>query len=124
MARKSRSHSICHAAVRLAQEVNASAIAAPTRSGKTARILSALRPGVPIVALCERVEVARSLSLFRGVVPITVEKLAAAERIIVQMKDELLKRGLVVKSDDVVVVGSARDGPPHQTNYVRLLRVN
>jgi pyruvate kinase len=121
---KSRSHSISHAAVGLAQEVNASAIAAPTRSGKTARILSALRPGVPIFALCERVEVARSLSLFRGVVPISVDRLAGAERVIVQIENELLERGLVVKSDDVVVVGSARDGPPHQTNYIRLLRVS
>ena len=122
--RTSRSHSICHAAVGLAQEVDASAIAALTRSGKTARILSALRPGVPIFALCERVEVARSLSLFRGVVPISVDKLADAEWVISQIENELRERGLAAKRDDVVVVGSARDGPSHQTNYIRLLRVS
>ncbi|MCH8815216.1 MAG: pyruvate kinase [Chloroflexi bacterium] len=121
--RKSRSHSICHAAVGLAKEVSASAIAALTRSGRTARILSALRPGVPIFALCERSEVARSLSLFRGVVPISVDKLAGADRVIVQIEDELVARGLVVKGEDVVVVGSAKDGPSRQTNYIRLLRV-
>jgi pyruvate kinase len=123
LGRRSRSHAICHAAAGLATEVNACAIAALTRSGKTARILSALRPGVPIFALCERSEVARSLSLFRGVAPISVGRLGGAEQAIVQIEDELRGRSLVKKGDDVVVVGSARDGPPGRTNFIRLLRV-
>jgi hypothetical protein len=41
---------ICDAAVTLAEHANAAAIVAVTRGGKTARVLSALRPQVPIFA--------------------------------------------------------------------------
>lgn len=121
--RRSRGHSICHAAVELAKEVAASAIVASTRSGRTARILSALRPGVPIFALCEREAVARGLSLFRGVIPVSVDKLGSAEDVIVLIRGQLVKRRLVAAGEDVVIVGLGRDGAAGQTNFIRLLRV-
>jgi len=120
--RTSRGHSICHAAVGLANEVAAAAIVTPTRSGKTARILSALRPDVPIFALCERDAVARGLSLFRGVIPVSVDKLGNAEDIIVLIQGQLVKRRLVAAGEDVVVVALGRDGPVRQTNFIRLIR--
>ena len=121
--RPSRGHSICHAAVGLANEVAAAAIVARTRSGRTARILSALRPGVPIFALCERDTVARGLALFRGVVPMSVDELGSAEDIIALIRGQLVKRRLVAVGEYVVVVGLGRDDPARQTNFIRLLRV-
>ena len=47
----------------MAEHGEAHAIIAVTRGGKTARRLSALRPRVPILAMTERVEMARRLSL-------------------------------------------------------------
>ena len=120
----SRGHSICHAAVELAKEVAAAAIVTPTRSGRSARILSALRPGVPIFALCERDAVARGLSLFRGVIPVFVDDLGGAEDVIDLIRGQLVKRRLVAAGDDVVIVGLGRDGPARQTNFIRLLRVH
>lgn len=120
--RTSRGHSICHAAVGLANEVGAAAIVTPTRSGRTARILSALRPGVPIFALCERESVARGLSLFRGVNPVSVDELGNAEDVIVLIQGQLVKRRLVAAGEDVVVVALGRDGPARQTNFIRLIR--
>ena len=122
--RTSRGHSICHAAVGLANEVAASAIVTPTRSGRSARILSALRPGVPIFALSERDAVARGLSLFRGVIPVSVDDLGGAEDVIALIRSQLMKRRLVAAGEDVVVVGLDRDGPARQTNFIRLLRVH
>ncbi len=122
--RTSRGHSICHAAVGLANEVAASAIVTPTRSGRSARILSALRPGVPIFALSERDAVARGLSLFRGVIPVSVDDLGGAEDVILLTRGQLMKRRLVAAGEDVVVVGLDRDGPARQTNFIRLLRVH
>ena len=121
--KKSRGHSICHAAVELAKEVSAAAIVTPTRTGRSARILSALRPGVPIFALSEQEAVARGLSLFRGVIPVSVDKLGSAEDVIVLIRGELVKRQLVAAGEDVVIVGLGRDGPAGQTNFIRLLRV-
>ena len=121
--KRSRGHSISHAAVELAKEVSAAAIVTPTRTGRSARILSALRPGVPIFALSEQEAVARGLSLFRGVIPVSVDKLGSAEDVIVLIRGELVKRQLVAAGEDVVIVGLGRDGPAGQTNFIRLLRV-
>ncbi|MDZ4277787.1 MAG: pyruvate kinase, partial [Dehalococcoidia bacterium] len=73
---RSRAHAVCYAAVALAEEVGADALAALTRSGRTARILSKLRPGIPIFSLCEREAVARQLARWRGVAPVMVDQQA------------------------------------------------
>ena len=59
---------LAYAAVTLATtDVSIEAIACYTRSGRTARILSALRPGVPIVAFSPDSHVAGRLALTHGV---------------------------------------------------------
>src|SRR5262245_25027974 len=63
-------HAICEAAVTLAEHARAAAIVAVTRGGKTARALSALRPPVPVVAVTDRDQMARRLTLSWGVLPI------------------------------------------------------
>ena len=120
--RGSRSHALCHAAVMLAAEVGAAALAAFTRSGRTARILSKLRPTQPIFAFCERESTARELCLWRGVVPV----IAARQDVdaIGGVAYELRARRLISGGADVVVVGAAPDGPAGRTNFVRLVRVS
>jgi pyruvate kinase len=59
---------LAYAAVALAEaDREISAIACYTRSGRTARILSALRPRVPIVAFSPSGEVVRRLAMVHGV---------------------------------------------------------
>jgi pyruvate kinase len=59
---------LAYAAVALAEaDRDISAIACYTRSGRTARILSALRPRVPIVAFSPSGEVVRRLAMVHGV---------------------------------------------------------
>src|SRR5262245_44157267 len=60
---------LCEAAVTLVDRSDATAIVALTRGGKTARVLAALRPRVPIFAVTDRPEIARRLALSWGVVP-------------------------------------------------------
>jgi pyruvate kinase len=59
--------SVASAAVRLAEDIHARALVTPTHSGRTARLVAALRPSTPIVALSRRPEIRRQLSLVRGV---------------------------------------------------------
>src|SRR6185436_4326192 len=61
---------LCEAAVTLAERGEAAAIVAVTRGGKTARVLSALRPRVPIFAATDQPGITRRLSLVWGVVPL------------------------------------------------------
>jgi pyruvate kinase len=64
---------LCEAAVTLATTGEAAAIIAVTREGKTAWLLSALRPDAVIYAATESEDVARMLMLMKGVVPIVTD---------------------------------------------------
>ena len=64
---------LCEAAVTLARAGQADAIVAVTREGKTARLLSALRPTAPIYAATASARVAGTLALFWGVSPMITE---------------------------------------------------
>ena len=61
---------ICEAAVTLAARGEANAIVAVTRGGKTARLLSALRPRARIYAATDRDDISRRLALAWGVAPV------------------------------------------------------
>src|SRR5436190_2409820 len=64
---------ICDAAVTLAEHADAAAIVAVTHGGKTARVLSALRPRVPILAATDQEIVLRRLALSWGVAPVLTD---------------------------------------------------
>jgi pyruvate kinase len=63
---------LCEAAMALAARVSAAAIVALTETGTTARLLAALRPGTPIVAVTPHAELARQLTLVWGLQPLVV----------------------------------------------------
>jgi len=115
---------VCAAAVKLASEVGASALAALTRSGRTAQTLSSLRPPMPILALLSRDErLARRLSLWGGLFPIVVEGYPAREDAAQRIGAELTTRGILPRGSLVVIVGAALGGPAGRTNFIRLLRL-
>jgi pyruvate kinase len=76
-------NALAHAAVKLAEDLNAGAIIAPTLTGVSAQRLSAFRPRRPILAYCRRPETTRRLHLMWGVtatdlmVPVGVDPMAA-----------------------------------------------
>jgi pyruvate kinase len=59
--------SVARAAVDLAEDVHARAIVTPTHSGRTARLIAALRPTCPVLALSSSESVRRRLALVRAV---------------------------------------------------------
>ena len=61
---------MCEAAVTLASSGQADAIVALTREGRTARLLSMLRPPAAVLAMTEDESVARRLALSWGVAPV------------------------------------------------------
>jgi len=75
-------HAMCEAAVTLATTGQAEAIVAVTRLGKTAQLLSSLRPRATILAVTPSEAVARRLTLYWGVRPLVsdLRDLRALER--------------------------------------------
>lgn len=63
-------YSIAKAAKNISEEIDADAILAFTKSGNTAKMISAVRPNVPIYAAVISKSMATRLNLYRGVEPV------------------------------------------------------
>ena len=114
---------ICDAAVTLAQHAAASAIVAVTRGGKTARVLSALRPPVPIIAVTDRDQVARRLMLPWGVLPVVADLAGDIGAVADRLGQELVARGVLPGSAVIVLVSVTPDLAPGPSNFLKLHRV-
>jgi len=111
---------LCEAAVMLANRDDAQAIVAVTRGGGTARRLSALRPHAPIFATTDRIEMARRLALYWGVVPICTEISEHVEAAGTLIGEELVARGLIGAGSVVVLVNISPDLARRDANYLKI----
>jgi pyruvate kinase len=109
---------VLHAAVQLADELDAAAIVVPTATGGSARACSKYRPRKPIIALAHDPLVAEQLTLEWGVYPVVAD--------VADSLDELVDAALRVardfaglgSGDRVVVTNGQQPGAPGATNAV------
>jgi pyruvate kinase len=92
------------AARELAHDRNVAAIATFTVSGRTARILSKLRPGVPIFAFTPHEVVYNRLNLYWGVRPFLVEHAETIARMIQVVEKALLDSDASNPGQQVVMI--------------------
>jgi pyruvate kinase len=114
---------LCEAAVTLAGHSNAAAIVAVTRGGKTARVLSALRPRAPIYAATESAAIARQLALAWGVVPLVCDLGGDVAETITRIGEMLVSRSLVTPQSAIVIVSISPDLAAGPSNFLKLQRV-
>ena len=109
---------LCEAAVTLATTGRADAIVAVTREGKTARLLSALRPGTRVIAATGSGQVAGMLALYRGISPVVtpVRELEALQRM-------LIERQLVANGAVVVFISVSPDLTRTDANYLNVQKI-
>ena len=112
------SRALCESAVTLAATGHADAIIAVTRGGKTARLLSALRPGAPIVAATENQSIASSLALYWGVIPVLTP-----ERDVDKLEALVIERGLVKPGSVVVFISVQPDLRRTDTNFLNVQQI-
>jgi pyruvate kinase len=114
---------VCEAAVSLAERGDAKAIVAVTRRGGTARRLSALRPGVPIIAVAQSEVTARRLSLYWGITPLFMHVGEQREIARTEIARALIDRQLAAAGTPVVFVNISPDLTRHDANYLRIQRL-
>jgi pyruvate kinase len=114
---------ICEAAVTLATRGGAAAIVAITRGGKTARLLSALRPAVPIYAATDQPSIARMLTLAWGVVPVLADLSGDVSEAASSIGAALVARGSVAAGSVVVLVSITPDLARGPSNFLKVQRV-
>lgn len=96
---------IQHSAVFMANTLDAVAILCFTRSGSTARGVSAQRPRTsPVFAFTNSVETVKQLRLHRGVVPFQMIFCSEPEATVARAMKLLVKRGYLKQGDKIVLV--------------------
>jgi pyruvate kinase len=109
---------LCEAAVTLATTGQADAIVAVTSEGRTARLLSSLRPASPIYAITGSERAASTLTLYWGVQPVV-----AAERDPDALEALLLERRLLPAGAVVVFVNVSPDLSREDANFLNLQKI-
>jgi pyruvate kinase len=94
---------VSHAAVELADSVNAAAIVTPTRSGATARHVARLRPRVPILALSRHGTTIGRLLMAWGVTPCLEDDHPDLSMVIHAASEQLLRQRLARPGDAFIL---------------------
>lgn len=110
--------SVAQSSIKTAYSANAKAIFAFTTSGSTARLLSRLRPEMPIFALTSNEKVYHQLALCWGVIPVLSHEAKNIEEAFKITSDFALERQLLKHGDLVVITAGTPFGCPGTTNMI------
>jgi pyruvate kinase len=113
------SRSLARVACTVAAELGCRLIVAFTKSGASARLVSAFRPAVPVAAFTSSEVVYRQLALHWGVVPVHASSAPDADAMIAQAERMLKTKGLARPGDSVVMLSGVQR-LPGATNMLRV----
>lgn len=111
---------VCMNAVRLSQEIGASAIVAMTRSGYTAFHLSKCRPQAPIYIFSDNRAILNQLNLLWGVTAFYYDGFVSTDETIADLAGFLKVKGLVKSGEFVVNTASMPMHARKLTNMVKI----
>jgi pyruvate kinase len=111
------------AAVEIAEFTEASYLCVFTESGDSARRMSRLRHGLPIIAFTPNEATRRRMALTWGVRSFLVERKTHTDELFSQVDDVLLENGLAAPGDRVIVTAGSPPGLEGSTNDLRVHRV-
>lgn len=112
------SSSVALAAVKTAYSTEAKAIFAYTSSGFTARLVSRLRPQMPIFALTPKKKHYHQLSFNWGIIPIYAEEIKDKEQAFSAVRQYGMKHEFLDLGDLIVVTAGSRFGKTGSTNMI------
>lgn len=110
--------SVTLAAVNTAYSAGAKAIFASSMTGLTARLLSSLRPKIPIIVITNRLKTYHQLALYWGVIPVYDPHVKDYQNAFDILSAYAKKEGIVASGDLVVVTSGALFGAMGSTNMM------
>ncbi len=116
-------HAIAAAAVRIAESTGATALAAFTTSGASARLLAAHRCSIPLLAFTSDTAVRSRLALQWGIETFVAPHMHDTDEMVRGVERSLLELQRVAAGDAIVIVAGTPPGAVGSTNTIRVHRV-
>jgi pyruvate kinase len=116
-------YTVAYSACAAARELHLAALVVPTLSGRSARLLSAHRPQVPIYALSPGRETVRRCALMWGVEASSMRRHEITEALIADAARRVVELGWVKSGARVGITAGLPSGRPGTTSLVQIQRV-
>jgi pyruvate kinase len=121
--RRDPAYTLAYTACRAASELGLAAIVCPTLSGRSARLVSAHRPTVPILALSPGRETVRRCGLMWGVQAASIPRIEVTEELIAASVARVRELGWVKAGDRVGITAGLPSGRPGTTSLLQIQEV-
>ncbi|MFB6357359.1 MAG: pyruvate kinase [bacterium] len=112
-----------NAAAKVAREVEASAIVAPTASGSTARFMSNTYPGCPVLVPSFNKKTRQKTAIYRNVTPIKLKKITNTDRLMDEAVRLAQESEVADTGDQIVLITGLPITEPGVTNFLHVLDV-
>jgi len=121
--RRDPAYTLAYTACRAAHELGLAALVCPTLSGRSARLISAHRPTVPIYALSPGRETVRRCGLMWGVRAASMPRLEITEELIRASAERVVELGWVKPGERVGITAGLPSGKPGTTSLLQIQHV-
>ena len=121
--RRDPAYTLAYTATRAAQELGLAALVCPTLSGRSARLISAHRPTVPIYALSPGRETVRRCGLMWGVQAASMRRYEVTEELIAASAKRVVELGWCKPGDRVGITAGLPSGKPGTTSLLQIQEV-
>ena len=116
-------YTIAYSACAAARDLHLAALVVPTLSGRSARMISAHRPHVPILALSPGKETVRRCALMWGVQADSIRRHEVTEELIADAARRVVELGWVKSGARVAITAGLPSGRPGTTSVLQIQRV-
>jgi pyruvate kinase len=121
--RRDPAYTVAYTACRAASELGLAALVCPTLSGRSARLISAHRPTVPIYALSPGRETVRRCGLMWGVRAASMRRFEITEELIAAAVARVRELGWVKPGERVGITAGLPSGRPGTTSLLQIQEV-
>jgi pyruvate kinase len=116
-------YTVAYMATAAARDLHLAALVVPTLSGRSARLISAHRPQVPIYALSPGKETVRRCSLMWGVQAASMRRHEVTEALIADAARRVVELGWVKPGARIGITAGLPSGRPGTTSLIQIQRV-
>ncbi len=115
--------SIATRSVTIAYDINAKVISVITQTGYSARMISKVRPKLPILAYTFDIDIYNQLSLNWGIIPRLIDNFENLEEIVQFIQEDIKKLGFACTNDYFILVSGLPLGKEGSTNSIRVEKI-